>query len=245
MRPPDLTARQLRPERMDDPGLPEAAHRRALRGLGRLHVVSRSAAQLWGPIEQVAQQVETRPLRLVDWACGGGDVLIALARRARRAGLAIDAEGRDVSERAVRWAREAAAAAGVSDCVRFRCVDCVEAAHADVASDAMADVAISSLFMHHLESDDVRDVLAAMKRSVSSGVVVQDLVRSASGWRWAWLGSRAVPTCDVVRTDALLSVSNAFTPQEFAALAADAGLDGARVEVCWPQRMTCTWTRPR
>lgn len=238
LHPPDLSVRRLRPELMDDPALPDADHRAALGGLRRLHAVSASVERLWRPLRELADGAS---LRVVDWACGGGDVLIALARRARREGLALSAEGRDLSPRAVAWAAESARRAGVGDDLTFRCVDCVEAAR----DDGETDVAISSLFLHHLPADDVRAVLAAMAASVTRGVVVQDLVRSASGWRWAWLGSRVVPTNRIVRTDALLSVANAFTPGELLGLAREAGLSGARVDVAWPQRMTLVWRAPR
>lgn len=238
LRPPDLTQRRLRPERMDDPSLPETAHREALEGLRRLHAVSASVSQLWRPLRGLASGGR---LRVVDWASGGGDVLIGLARRAERDGVELQAEGRDASARAVAWADESARRAGVSDRVRFRCVDCTEAARDDAHDPA--DVAISSLFLHHLQREAVRDVLAAMARGSRRGVVVQDLVRSRRGWLWAWLGSRALPTNDVVRDDALLSVGNAFTRDELSALATEAGLTGAQVRVAWPQRMTLVWRR--
>ena len=73
------------PEVMDSPGLDPQRHRRALRALGRINALSRSAAALWSEIEPLARQRGGR-LRVVDLACGGGDNALALSRMAQRRG---------------------------------------------------------------------------------------------------------------------------------------------------------------
>ena len=50
---------------------------------------------------------------------------------------------------------------------------------------------------------------------------------------------------DVARVDGLRSVAAAFTLEEAGALAAKAGLQGASVRRCWPQRFALSWRRPR
>ena len=79
-------ARQLVPEVMDDPGLSVDLHEQALDGLRRLNAVSRSAATVWPMIRDAGRQLG-RPVRVLDLACGGGDVLLKLGRRAHAAGL--------------------------------------------------------------------------------------------------------------------------------------------------------------
>ncbi|MBX9582367.1 MAG: hypothetical protein K2X87_18855, partial [Gemmataceae bacterium] len=84
---PSLARRERIPERMDDPGLDPAEHRRALAALARINRWSRSAAVIWRPIRDFARSAG-RPVRVLDVATGGGDVPKALAEKARRAGLA-------------------------------------------------------------------------------------------------------------------------------------------------------------
>ena len=43
---------------------------------------------------------------MLDIACGGGDGIVALARQARRAGMEVQIDGCDLSERAVCYARD-------------------------------------------------------------------------------------------------------------------------------------------
>src|SRR5262245_34207879 len=114
-----LAHRSHRPEIMDQPGLDASSHRAALRGLGRINRLSRSAALLWPAIAGLATEDRTRPVRVLDLASGGGDVAIGLARRARTAGLDLRVAGCDISPVAVDFAAQAAANARV-DVAFFR-----------------------------------------------------------------------------------------------------------------------------
>ena len=86
------TGRHLRPELMDQPGLDPRAHRHALAAIGCAHRVSRSAASMWPAIREIARY-SGRPLRILDLACGGGQIVIDLARRCAREGVAGEACG--------------------------------------------------------------------------------------------------------------------------------------------------------
>ena len=89
---------------MDQPELDAAEHAHALTGLGRINRVSRSASMYWPELRRLAKSQHGRPVRVLDLACGGGDVPIALARRAVRSGLNIAIEGCDKSAAAVHFA---------------------------------------------------------------------------------------------------------------------------------------------
>src|SRR5438552_2086330 len=99
---------------MDRLDLPVVLHDYALRGLARLNWWSASDRILWRPIRRLATEINGRPLRLLDVACGAGDVLVALARRGRRAGVALELHGVDISPTALAHARRRAAAAGLA-----------------------------------------------------------------------------------------------------------------------------------
>src|SRR3954453_360772 len=96
--------RRRQPELMDQPGLDAVEHARALNGLGRINRISKSAAMYWPDLRRLAEAKPGRPLRVLDVASGGGDVPIALARRAVRSGLNIAIEGCDRSAQAVQFA---------------------------------------------------------------------------------------------------------------------------------------------
>ena len=101
--------RQCESELMDQPGLDTAEHRRALAALRRVNWLSRSVPELWNELRRLARGCNQRqPLRVLDIACGGGDVAIRLATRARRQGLPITIHGCDISETALTVATESA-----------------------------------------------------------------------------------------------------------------------------------------
>ena len=79
-----LKERRREPELMDQPGLDSAHHFRALRGLGRINLLSNSAGILWPPLVDLARRLSPQPVRVLDVATGGGDLPIRLWRRARR-----------------------------------------------------------------------------------------------------------------------------------------------------------------
>jgi len=230
---------------MDDPALDPREHRRALDALGRASLVSRTAASIWPAIRELTSGAPARRLRVADIACGGGHVAVALARLAARDGVEVDIVGHDISPVAVDYATALAGRSGVRG-VSFVLGDLL---HDELVGPAEAgphtfDVAVSSLFLHHLGEDEAGAALAAMKRVGRRLVVVSDLKRSRLGYLMAWIGCRLLSGSRVFRTDGALSVRAAYSPDEFRAVADRAGLVGATIASHWPERFVMTW-KPR
>lgn len=233
---PPLRDRDRRPEIMDQPGLDAGVHHRALRGLARINRWSRSVAAIWPVVEQVARQTRGRPVRVFDLACGAGDVLVGLWRKAAKAGVPVALDGSDVSAVALEHAAHRAGEAGAA--VRLFQADALR----DILPDGY-DVVCASLFLHHLADDEAVAVLERMKRSTERVVVVDDLLRSRAGYALAWAGTRLLTRSRVVHTDGPLSVRAAFTVPEVHRLAGAAGLTGATIRTHWPCRFLLTWSR--
>jgi 2-polyprenyl-3-methyl-5-hydroxy-6-metoxy-1,4-benzoquinol methylase len=224
---------------MDDPGIDPVAHRRALAGLARLNALSGSTGVLWGPIRTYAAKHPGRPLRVLDVACGSGDVPVGLARRASRAGVNLQIDACDLSATAIQASEEAARAAGVGERVRVFAHDAIR----DPLPDGY-DVVTCSLFLHHLTDDDAVTVLRRMRDASTGLVLVNDLARSWFNYLAVWLVCRVVTRSPVVHFDGPASVRSAFTPTEALTLAQRAGLDGATVASRWPCRFLLRWSRP-
>lgn len=230
------------PELMDDPSLPADEHLAALDALGRINILSRTASQLAAAIGRVLTGAATpnRPLHIVDVACGGGDVTIAVAKRLsrpdRRRGIGpVAVTGIDVSRRAIDRAAALATHGDVPvdfivrDVVLDGCPSC--------------DVATSSLFFHHLDDDAAESVLRSMASAARRGIVVSDLVRSGAGLALAVAATRFVCRSRVARVDGPLSVRAARTVAEYRDLCERAGLTGAMVRRSWPERVVIEWKR--
>jgi 2-polyprenyl-3-methyl-5-hydroxy-6-metoxy-1,4-benzoquinol methylase len=231
---PDLSARDRQPELMDQPGLAAEAHHDALAGLATINRLSFAARALWRPIAARMQAEPKRTWRLLDVACGAGDVPVALARRAARAGLRLSVAGCDVSETAVACARRRAEAAGID--AEFFALDVLRK---EVPYGY--DFVTCSLFLHHLEMADVVALLRSMGRAAGTLAVVSDLRRTHIGYALAHFGTRVLSRSRIVQIDGPLSVRAAFTMPEMWGLAEKAGL-GRRVSIrrSWPQRFLMT-----
>jgi SAM-dependent methyltransferase len=226
-----LTERRRRPELMDDPALDPVEHTRALRGLGRINALSRSAAIFWPSIARLARS-GGGTVRVLDLASGGGDVPIALARRAAACRLPVAIEGSDASPEAVRFATDRA-----RGLVSFRVLDALR----EPIPDGF-DVLTCSLFLHHLERAEACHFLAKM--AAARLVLINDLARTRAGYLLAWAGCRVLSRSPVVHHDGPVSVASAFTPDEALELAREAGLVGATVTRWWPERFLLAWSRP-
>ncbi len=234
----DLRLRILEPELMDDPGLDPADHHAALRALSRVHRLSGTGVRLGRMLDRVAEsRPASQPLRILDVACGGGDVGLDAARWARRRNRAVEITGFDLSERALAYAasrtRSGARSEGADD-GRVTWVwlqgDAVRG-----LPDAAFDLVVSSLFLHHLETPVAVEALRAMVER-GRGLLVEDLSRSRLGLFLAHFTLRAVSRSRVAHVDGPLSVRAGWTGEEFRALAEAAGVDRSRVRAGWPER---------
>jgi SAM-dependent methyltransferase len=227
------------PELMDDPTLAEADHFHALSALARINAVSRTAARLAAGVRGMLRRErdEAAPRVVVDVACGGGDVTLGIARRLRRAfgGDGVRLVGVDFSPRALARARQAAVARGIEAAFEFR----------DVLADGCppCDVAVSSLFLHHLDDGAAGRLLRSMSAAARHGIVVSDLVRSRIGLGLAVVGTTILTSSRVARIDGPLSVRAARTPAEYRRLCDEAGLEGATIRRSWPERVVIHWRR--
>jgi len=224
-------------ELMDDPTLPAAEHVEALGALATINTVSRTTAHLARAVAAMRPPTADA-VTVVDVACGGGDVTIALARRLSRApaGPRPQVMGIDISpraiERATALARERGSSAG------FAVRDVLQAGLPP------SDVAVSSLFLHHLDDADACRLLRAMAGAARVGIVVSDLVRSRIGLGLAVVGTAILSTSRVARVDGPLSVRAARTPAEYRTLCDEAGLANASIRRVWPERVVIRWRRP-
>jgi 2-polyprenyl-3-methyl-5-hydroxy-6-metoxy-1,4-benzoquinol methylase len=224
------------PELMDDPALPAADHVAALAALATINAVSRTAVHVARGIATLRPAADGT-LTVVDVACGGGDVTVALERRLTRrmAGPRPAVIGIDISPRAIERAgllageRASGATFQAWDVLRDGCPPC--------------DVAVSSLFLHHLDDAEATSLLRHMAAAARLGIVISDLIRSRIGLMLAVVGTTVLASSRVARVDGPLSVRAARTIPEYRRLLAVAGLTTATIRRVWPERAVIVWRR--
>jgi 2-polyprenyl-3-methyl-5-hydroxy-6-metoxy-1,4-benzoquinol methylase len=233
----DLSIRNRQPEAMDSPSIPDDVLIRTLDGLSLVNAVTLSLRIVWPDVRATVARHPDRPVRILDVAAGGGDMLIRLHKRARRQGVPLELAGCDISPVAIAHARAGAEATG-APIAFFR--------H-DAARDPLPDgydMIMSSLFLHHLDDDDAVRFLREAAARARDRVLIHDLARSRPAFWFARLGTSFLLLNDICRKDGERSVEGAFTRGEAAALAERAGLAGAEVTTRLPFRFLLRWVRP-
>lgn len=232
----DLLERQQNPEEMDDPSLDASLHFQALGGLARINCWSRSANIVWAPIQALARQTGERSFRILDIATGAGDIPIALWKKSRREGLHLEIHGCDKSPQAIEYAHSQAQDNGAP--VHFY--------RRDILKEEIPpgyDILMSSLFFHHLKSEEASELLRRMAEAARKMILINDLARSTSGLILAYLGTRLLTRSKVVHTDGVRSVQAAFNLREIHGLVQTAKLEKISVKRRWPSRFLLSWKR--
>ena len=224
-----LKSRDRQDEWMDQPGLDASLHAGALAGLARVNRISGTPRSLWRPIMESADGAAREPLRVLDVACGGGDIAIAVKQRADREGIPMQVTGCDLSQTALDYAAKQAERAGVD--VSFVQCDAIEGELPDGY-----DAVYTSLFVHHLEGDQIVRLLRSMGRASRGRVIINDLIRSTVGYALARWGIHVLTRNPVCHVDAPLSVRAALTIPEILSYVEAAPLRLLEVHKVFPER---------
>ncbi|MHB8645299.1 MAG: methyltransferase domain-containing protein [Thermomicrobiales bacterium] len=162
------------------------------------------------------------PVTLLDIATGSGDIPRALIRWGGRRGYDLRVQATDVSEEVLAVARRETAG---EPAITLEACD----ARALPYPTGAFDIAICSLALHHFRRAEAVQVLAEMGRVARRGVILNDLTRTWSGYVGAWLLGNVTTRNPLTRHDAPLSILRAFTPDELAAMAREAGLTDIKI----------------
>ena len=176
-----LQQRDRRSEWMDQPGRDPKSNPRALEGLRKTNRLSRTAHFVWRELLKLRLPASNSvPLRILDVAAGGGDVVIRLAKLAARHGAAIEMHGCDINATAVEHAQSATARAGLST-VTFSQLDAL----LDPLPNGY-DAIMCTLFLHHLGEADAEGLMRRMSQAAERCVLIGDLLRSRFGYALGW-----------------------------------------------------------
>jgi SAM-dependent methyltransferase len=198
------TEEVLEPEWLDRPGLLPSDRRRAIADLRRVNGILFGRRPVIATALSALREARGRQL-LLDVAAGAGDVGAAIVRAARRRGLdvRIVALDRDLAHLALgrRWGEVTTGVVASAQALPFR--------------DRSFDLALSSLFFHHLDRAGKAGVAAEMLRVARRGALIVDLVKS----RWAAVALRLLfPVLGIgrhAREDGLVSIERGWSVEQW------------------------------
>jgi 2-polyprenyl-3-methyl-5-hydroxy-6-metoxy-1,4-benzoquinol methylase len=221
-----LTERLRADELMDDPALDAGTYRAVLHDLAK---VNRTTFAYRPTLDFLARVVGPhKTLRLLDVGFGDGDMLRQIARWAGRRGIAAELTGIDLNPRSVAAALEASTSATP---IRYLAGD-----YAALAGEGF-DCVISSLVAHHMSHEQLVAFLRFMDRESARGWFVNDLRRNGFAHAAFPLLASLMGWHRIVRLDGVTSIARSFRPEEWPPILAEAGIEGARVQRCFPFRL--------
>jgi 2-polyprenyl-3-methyl-5-hydroxy-6-metoxy-1,4-benzoquinol methylase len=170
-------------------------------------------------------------VRVLDIACGGGDVLRVLVREARRREVTLQGVGVDANPQVLAHARAEARDFPELTWVR------AEAQGLPFARQSF-DLVLCATFLHHLTPEASAALLSQAVLLARGRVIVSDLRRAAVAPLAFSVLARLLRLHPVTRRDGTLSLQQAYSARELARLAARAGVRGWHVRTHAGYRMT-------
>ncbi|WP_336968133.1 methyltransferase domain-containing protein [Sphingobium aromaticiconvertens] len=223
--------RALAQEQMDAADLPADIYARVLADLDRVNRVTLAAR----PTLAFLNRTASAPFRLLDVGYGDGGMLRAIARWAKRRGIACTLVGIDLNPRSEDIAR---AHSDPALSITYRTGD-----YADL-TDEPWDIILSSLVTHHMSDDQRRAFLRFMEDHARLGWFINDLHRHAFAYHGYPLLARLLGVHRIVREDGKLSIARSFVPADWQVMLEATSLANvAKVERAFPFRLCVTRRR--
>jgi len=201
---------------MDRPDVDPHDLRRSLRFIRIVNSLLRYTRATIAHLERFSRTWERdQVIRLIDFATGSADIPRAILRWGDARGFRMEIIGIDLHPLTARIAEE-----GGSPDPRLRIVR-ADAMNVPFA-DASFDYALTAMFLHHLDDEQVVRVLREMDRVAARGMIAADLLRNRRAY--AWIQLLTLGSNPMVRHDARVSVAQAFNRAEVLQLRERAGL---------------------
>jgi SAM-dependent methyltransferase len=212
-------------EQMDDPSLDPKVYDSVLEGLARVNAWTLAARPTLDFLRRGTRGSDR--FSLLDVGSGEGGMLRAIARWAKKRGLAAVLTGVDLNPKSEALAR---AATPPDLPIAYRTGD-----YRDLGR---FDFVVSSLVAHHMTDGQLREFLRWMEANSDRGWFVNDLHRHGFAYRGFPLLAALLRVHRIVREDGQLSIARSFRPAEWRAILDDAGVpDGVRVRRYFPFRL--------
>jgi 2-polyprenyl-3-methyl-5-hydroxy-6-metoxy-1,4-benzoquinol methylase len=215
----NLSHRNDRTERMDDPDFPPVDYDRCLADLERVNRLTLTHRPTLTWLDRVTANLPPgAKVSILDVGYGHGDLLRAMAAWSARRRLDARLEGIDLNPRA------AARAATHGGLIAYRTGDVFA-----FTPDPSPDFIVSSQFTHHLADPDLVRFIRWMEANSTKGWFVSDLHRTAYAYYGFRILCRVAGWHRIVREDGTASIARSFRRADWQRLLDEARID-ARIE---------------
>ncbi len=231
----DFSRRADLTELMDEPCSREEM-RACLQDLSKLNRWFLGYRPILQWLDSLAPKRFDGPVHIVDAGSGYGDTLRRIEKWAHESAIRVELTGCDLNPDSVAIASEASSKTSriewvAQDIFRYR-------------SRRPIDIAISSLFTHHLAEADIILFLKWMEENTRVGWFINDLSRAPIPYHLLKAFSKLAGLHPFVQHDGPVSIARAFVAEDWRRMCAAAGLREADVVIeRWPPARLCVGRR--
>lgn len=168
-------------------------------------------------------------LIIADLGCGGGDILLLVARWARKRGIEVTLKGYDANPNIIRYAEE--------NCKAFPEISFYTE---DIFSDDFRanqfDLVLCTLFTHHFKDDQLVKIFKQFKKQAKIGVIINDLHRHWLAYYSIKLLTQLFSKSEMVKYDAPLSVRRSFRRNDLHQIMESSEIENYSIRWMWAFR---------
>ncbi len=149
---------------------------------------------------------KNKELVIVDLGCGNGDMLRKVSKLGKKLGYEFKLIGIDANKDSIQYATLLS--------LGYENITYLEMnIFSDAFKDLKYDIALSTLFLHHLNDGEIMDKLGLLKEKARIGIVVNDLHRNKLAYFLFNIVSFFINN-KIIRNDGLVSIRRGFKKSE-------------------------------
>lgn len=171
---------------------------------------------------------------LADLGCGGGDIMVEMAKWARKKDLNSSFIGFDANKNIVEYAKE-----------NTRSFSEISYSTLNILSNEFKqmsfDIIHCCLFMHHFSTDELILLFRQFRKQARIGVIINDLHRHPLAFWSISILTSLFSKSIMVKNDAAVSVSRGFKRKELKHILGEAGIKDYKLRWKWAFRWKLTF----
>lgn len=177
----------------------------------------------------IADTTNKQPLLIADLGCGGGDIMILIAKWATKRGVNIKLVGFDANPHIIDYARKNCKA---YDNISFE----VQDIFSETFQQRRFDIICCTLFTHHFRDEQLINIFHQFKNQAQIGTIINDLHRHWFAYYSIKLLTQVFSKSPMVKYDAPLSVARSFRKKDLRKIMRQAAIDKYQLRWMWAFR---------
>lgn len=165
---------------------------------------------------------EQKPLKIIDLGCGGGDLILAIAKELRKKKVQFSILGIDGNNSSLKYAGEKCA--GFEE-ITFQQADILSPAF----KPAPCDILITSHFIYHFPETELVRFINNKLTNVSTAFICSELERSRIAFFLFKLTGFLLPVSKLAKQDGQLAIKRSFTKKEWLSVLKQTNMESFRL----------------